>query len=241
MLMDALLTLAVAGGNTDVAVVDMAWETPSNKEMKKLKVGDARRVMAIDPGTPGDKAGIHSGDILTAMEGVPYHQNIYGEMAAKCLKAHPEGCTVHIDALRDGAPIKFEVEIKPAFTQEAAQRLLINAAALAARPVASPQAAAPAEAPPASIKLGIRAHNASDEDAHAAKLPETYGVLVESVDKGGLAESMKIQAGDIIVELNGARVSGMQEFKQKLQSGAVTTITVWRAGAAIKLAVPESL
>jgi S1-C subfamily serine protease len=52
---------------------------------------------------------------------------------------------------------------------------------------------------------------------------------------------MKIQAGDIIVELNGARVSGMQEFKQKLQSGAVTTITVWRAGAAIKLAVPESL
>jgi hypothetical protein len=240
MLMDALLTLTVAGGNTDVAVIDMAWENLSPKELKKLKLDDARRVMAIDPGTPADKAGIHPGDIITAMEGVPYHTIIYGEMAAKCLKAHPEGCTVHIDALRDGAPMKFEVEIKPAFTPEAAERLRINAAALAAHPSPPPSAASAAPAP-TGIKLGVHARNVNDDDAHAAKLAETRGVLIESVDKGSLAETMKIAVGDIVVEMNGTKIAGMDDFKKLLQAGSVTTITVWRAGAAIKLEVPESL
>jgi hypothetical protein len=238
MLMDALLTLTVAGGNTNVSVVDMAWENLSPKELKKLKLNDARRVMAIDPGTPADKAGIHPGDIITAMEGVPYHTIIYGEMAAKCLKAHPEGCTVHIDALRDGAPMKFEVEVKPPFTAEAAERLRINAAALAAHPTAPQAAPAPA---PTGIKLGVRARSVNDDDAHAAKLAETHGVLIEEIAKGSLAETMKIEAGDIVVEMNGAKVAGMDDFKKLLQAGSVTTITVWRAGAAVKLEVPESL
>jgi hypothetical protein len=240
MLMDALLTLAVAAGNTDVAVIDMAWDGVSAKEMKKLKLSDARQVKFADANTPCGAAGIQPGDILTAMEGTPYHQNIYGEMAAKCLKAHPEGCTVHMDALRNGAPIQFAVQVKPAFTPEAAQKLQASAAALAAQNNGAPSAAAAAPAP-SGIKLGIQAHNVNDDDAHAAKLPETHGVLVETVEKGGLAETMKMQAGDIVVEMNGAKVSGMDDFRKMLQAGSVTTITVWRAGATVKLEVPESL
>ena len=123
MLMDALLTLAVAAGNNTIVVADMAWDTPSAHELKKLKLSDARQVKFVDANTPGAAAGIQPGDILAGMDGVPYHQNIYGEMAAKCLKAHPEGCTVHVSLLRNGAPMTVELPVKPAFTQEAAQRL----------------------------------------------------------------------------------------------------------------------
>ncbi len=245
MLMDALLTLIVASGNTDVAVIDMAWDSPPQKELKKLKLSDARQIKFVDANTPGDQAGIRPGDILTAMEGVPYHQNIYGEMAAKCLKTHPEGCTVHIDAFRDGAPIKFEVQVKPAFTPEQAQKLAANAAALAAQangaPQAAPAAPAAAPAPASGVKLGIRARNLNDDDARTAKLPDTHGVFVDAVDKGGLADTMKMQPGDVIIEIGGTKVTGLDDFKKLLQSGSVTTITVWRAGAAVKLQVPESL
>ena len=108
--------------------------------------------------------------------------------------------------------------------------------------MAAPQQAAPAPAAvPTGVKLGIRARNVNDEDTRAAKLPDAHGVLVESVDKGGLAETMKMQEGDIVVEINGQKTGNLEEFKKMLQSGPVTTITVWRAGAAVKLEVPESL
>lgn len=239
MLMDALLTLIVASGNTNVVVADMAWTGLPPKELKKLKLGDARQVEVVQAGSPGDAAGIRAGDILTAMEGVPYHQNIYGEMASRCLKAHPEGCTIHIDGLRNGAPIKFELAVKPAFTPEAAHKLQAGAAALAEQGNGASQAAS--GAPVGGVKLGIRARNLTDEDARAAKLGQTHGVLVESVEQGSLAETMKMQPGDIVVEMNGIQVSSLDDFRKMLQAGAVTSITVWRAAAAVQLEVPASL
>jgi hypothetical protein len=241
MLMDALLTLAVAAGNNTIAVADMAWDTPSAHELKKLKLNDARQVKFVDANTPGAAAGIQPSDILTGMEGVPYHQNIYGEMAVKCLKAHPEGCSLQVSLLRNGAPMTVELPVKPAYSAEAAQKLQVLAAALAAHPTAAPQPAVPAAAPPTGIKLGIRARNLTDDDARAAKLPDTHGVFVDAVDKGGLADTMKMQSGDIVVEIDGTKVTGLDDFKKLLQAGSVTSITVWRAGAAVKLQVPESL
>lgn len=81
----------------------------------------------------------------------------------------------------------------------------------------------------------------NDEEARAAKLSETRGVLVESVEKDGMAETMKIQPGDIVIEMNGTKIGSLDELKKIMQSGTVTTITVWRSGAAVKLEAAESL
>ena len=174
------------------------------------------------------------------MEGVPYHGDIYGQMAVKCLNAHPEGCTVHMDALRNGAPIKFEVAVKPAFSPAAAQDLQARAAALAAQIDSGHPAPATHTSPPqGGVKLGIRVRAATDEDAHAALLAETRGIFVQSVDAGGLADSIKLQASDILLEIDGVKIVSMDDFRKRLAT-PFSTLTIWRAGASIKLQVPES-
>lgn len=250
MLMDALLTLAVASGNTNVVVLDMTFDSVPAKDLKRLKLSDGRIIQIVDTGSRAEEAGVRAGDILYGVEGKVLDNTtglsgIYQDAAIAGLKAHPEGCTIHVQGLRDGAPITFEMKVKPLFTAEAAQKLQANAAALAAQANGAPPAAAapPAasSAPASGVKLGIQARNVNDEDAHAAKLAETRGVLVGSVDKGGLAETMKVQPGDIITEVNSSKITSLDDLKKMLQSGSVTSITVWRAGTAVKLEVPESL
>ena len=239
MLMDALLTLAVASGNPAVAIADMAWDTPSSHELKKLKLSDARVIKFVDFNTPGFLAGIHPGDILTGMEGIAYHQNIYGEMARRCLMAHPEGCTVPMDALRNGQPIRFEVAVKLPYSAEAARALMASAAALAAQNSA-PAAAVTPPAAPQGVKLGIRARTLTGEDAQAAKLGEVRGIYVQSVDPGGLADAIQLRAGDILLEIDGAKIANMDELRQHLGK-PISTLTIWRAEKSIQLQVPESL
>lgn len=250
MLMDALLTLTVASGNTNVLLLDLVWNNVSAKDLKKLKLSDGRQVRLIFAGSPSESAGIKPGDILYGVGGKTIDSasgftGIYEAAASQCLSAHHEGCTIQIQAMRDGTPITFEENVKPFFAPEAAKALQANAAALAAQPNGAPPAvgAAPASPPAPSTgpKLGIQARNVTDEDAHAAKLAETRGIFVGSVDKGGLAETMRMQMGDIILEINSTKVGGLDDLKKMLQAGAISTVTVWRAGAAVKLEVPESL
>jgi S1-C subfamily serine protease len=56
----------------------------------------------------------------------------------------------------------------------------------------------------------------------------------------GLADTMAIHAGDVILQVNGADVGDRQHFSQLIRSGAVTTIDIWRKGKALKLTVPQS-
>ncbi|MBE11334.1 MAG: hypothetical protein CMM35_13610 [Rhodospirillaceae bacterium] len=78
-------------------------------------------------------------------------------------------------------------------------------------------------------RLGIRG-----SDAPTRLLPPSHnaGVLVESVDFGGPAESGGIKVGDVVVELDGQLVldmGGLVVDARMLQPGATSPIRIWRA------------
>jgi hypothetical protein len=119
VLMNALLTLIVAGGNPDVVALDTPWSSITaqpklaKKLNKKFNLLDAGFVAMVQSGSPSEAAGLRDGDLITAINGAAYRENLYGELAAKCLKAEPEGCILHVGGLRKGKLFTGKIPVKP--------------------------------------------------------------------------------------------------------------------------------
>lgn len=81
----------------------------------------------------------------------------------------------------------------------------------------------------------------ADVDSMAAQyygFPE--GAYVRTVTEGSAAEKADIKVGDIITELDGYAVSGMDELKQELlfhSAGETADIVVWRSGEYLTLSI----
>jgi serine protease Do len=61
--------------------------------------------------------------------------------------------------------------------------------------------------------LGILPNDIDNNMAEALDMDNTEGVLVESVEKDSPAEDGGLEVGDVIVELNGQKVTGAQQFR----------------------------
>jgi Do/DeqQ family serine protease len=64
--------------------------------------------------------------------------------------------------------------------------------------------------------LGIAIQDLTDELAGSFGVGEREGVLVADVMKGGPAESAGLRPGDVIVELNGAKIREVQELQRRV-------------------------
>ncbi len=89
-------------------------------------------------------------------------------------------------------------------------------------------------------KLGVVIQNVNQAFADSFGLPQPEGALVSSVEKGGPAERAGIQAGDVILKLNGTPVNESQELPAEvadLAPGATAKLEVWRQHASREIDV----
>jgi serine protease Do len=89
-------------------------------------------------------------------------------------------------------------------------------------------------------RIGVQIQEVSKESAEAFGLPKAYGALVNSVEKGGPAEKGGVEAGDIIVKVDGREVRSSAELPRiitAIKPGTRVTLTVWRKGAQRDLGV----
>lgn len=126
------------------------------------------------------------------------------------------------------------------------KKQLKDAPALASLPPAAAPpanvATAPAAAPaPSAPKLGIQARALTDGEAQKLAFAQKTGVYVIRVEKDSLAELMQLQSGDVIMEVNGNKVAGVDELRQLLGNGSNVMVKVWRNGTVQQLTVPQSL
>ncbi len=83
-------------------------------------------------------------------------------------------------------------------------------------------------------RIGVQITEVSKETAESFGLPKPSGALVNSVEKGGPADKGGVEAGDIIVKVDGREVKTSSELPRIItvvKPGTKVTLGVWRKGA----------
>jgi serine protease Do len=89
-------------------------------------------------------------------------------------------------------------------------------------------------------KLGVVIQNVTQGLADSFGLPQPEGALVSSVEKGGPAEHAGVQAGDVILKLNGQPLKDSTELPVQIASiapGTSVELEVWRDHASRNVSV----
>ena len=81
--------------------------------------------------------------------------------------------------------------------------------------------------------LGVSLAEVDANRAKELKLKEDYGVEITRVEEGSPAEKAGLKAGDVVLEYNGQRVEGMEQFGRMVREtppGREIKLTVSRDG-----------
>ncbi len=82
--------------------------------------------------------------------------------------------------------------------------------------------------------LGVNLAEINADRARDLKLSQAYGVEITRVEEGSPAEKAGIKAGDVVLEYNGQRVEGMEQFGRMVRetpAGREVKLVVSRGGA----------
>jgi hypothetical protein len=242
-LADVLETLAVAHGADPFVPTGATLSALSKGELKRIPDHLGMNI-SINLRSPEAVAGLQFGDILHTVNGTPCTDaGVYQSATGTAYWHAPDGGVVHLEVLRRNKPLNVDVHypfLGPAFDKDTIARLQRSADEQAQNE--APQAAAgPAPAPSSGVHFGFNIRPVIQDDMAPLALTKAQGFVVVSVENGGLADTMGILAGDVILQLNGADVGNIQQFIQTIRSGAATSFRVWRKGQTVDLSVPQSL
>jgi serine protease Do len=151
-----------------------------------LRLSEAKGALVVTPteDSPGGKAGIKAGDVITAIDGRPIDDS--GALA-KMIASYAPNTTVNVTLYRDGAQQNLPVTLgtMPGAQQQAA--------------VTPPPAAEPTALKDFGLSLGS---------------PGSDGVVISDVDPNGVAADNGLQPGDVIVAVSNHPVATPQEVEK---------------------------
>jgi serine protease Do len=203
----------IKNGHVDHGYIGITIEnvTPSNAKFFGVQKAAGAVVADVSPDSPGSKAGLKSGDVITELNGQPVRDA--GELQMKTSETQP-GTTIHLTVARDGKTQNIPVTLQAmpnSKTQEIAQngngkgRWGMGLADLTA-----------------DVRQQI--------DAPAS----VHGAVVEQVRPGSPADDAGIQRGDVIVSIDRKPTPNASDVAQQLSSipqGQDALVLIWTNGA----------
>ena len=167
--------------------------------------------------TPAARAGLRSGDVITAFDGKPVRSS---RQLTDAVAATPVGKTVRVDFIRGRQQQSVTVDV--------AQRPdNVNARNNEPPPQLRP------DVEPKSTSLGVSVQPITPEIADRMNLKEPTGVLVRSVDPGSPASAAGLRHGDVIHRVGNKEIKGVEDLSEavkSLTSGEEVAIQVERNG-----------
>jgi serine protease Do len=174
-------------------------------------------VADVASGSPADKAGLKSSDVIVDYNGVAVGRS---EDLPRAVAETPVGRVVPITVLREGKP--FTVQVRVA-------RLADGSSAAAALGGGEQKGT-----------LGVSVQMVTPQLARELGLDESHGLLVREVRDDSAADKAGLRAGDIIVGIDRHTVHSVNEMKDLLRkhaAGTPTLFLVHRDGATIYIPV----
>ena len=185
----------VKRGWLGVTIQDIDENTAKALGMENTK---GSLVTSVIEGEPAAKAGIKTGDVITAVGGEPVDDS---NQLLRRVAALKPGETASLSVLRKGATQTMSVTLG----QRDAKKLAQNAPG-------GPDAEDEASDTAASV-IGLSVRAVTGQEAKALGMDKPLGVLVTEVADGSGAEQADVRPGDVIVEVNQRPVNSPDDFK----------------------------
>ncbi len=194
---------------------------PDIAQSMGLKSTEGALVTKVEPGSPAAGAGVHTGDVITKLDGNPI--TTVRELSQKVADIDP-GAKTMVTVIRDGKEQTLDVAIGKMPSEE---KVADNGGGQAEQP-----------------HLGLSlAPLSPDERSQLGLQDEKRGVLVQSVVPNSPAESKGLQAGDVILRVGDRDVGSPQQAVEDIQGAhkdgrQSVLLLVWRDGSQLFMAVP---
>ncbi len=174
-------------------------------------------VSNVFPGSPADKGGLKSGDVIRAFNG----KDIIESRELPALVAHePVGKQATMRVLRDGKEIDLTMTLGEMEKGEKQADAALSKGE--------------------GVEMGLSCRDLTSEEMLAAGVtPDQRGVLVVGVEPGSAADIGGVIRGDVILSVNDKKVSGTAEFaaqSKKIPAGGIVKLFIKREDATIFLA-----
>lgn len=159
-----------------------------------LRLPEAKGVLVADvyKGDPADKAGIQTGDVITAVNGHPVPD---ASALARAVAAIAPGETARLTVLRNGKSHTYDVILSD--RSQHTEQLLDNDEA------SSPQS---------DSDLGLTVRMLRQDEAKALGLDATYGMLITRVTPDSPAGRSGLMRGDVMLEIDRDRIHSPKDF-----------------------------
>ena len=162
--------------------------------LKELGASYGIVLQRVEPGSPAEKAGLQSGDVITSVNGKPVHT---GNDLVSPIAQTPVGSSVHVTYERD------KKERETSITVADRTKLFPDRTANGSNNDSGPT---PAE-------FGLRLEDLGTDRARRAGYENMKGALVTQVDPASFAEDTGFARGDVITEVNHAPVNSVAEYR----------------------------
>ena len=170
-------------------------------------------VSGVERGSPAAEAGIEPGDVITGLDGIAIDHS--GELPARVSRLKP-GTATTLEVWRDRS--RRVVQVKVGAIEEPAPRVSQNGKA------------------PAAGKLGLAVRELTAEERKARRVGG--GLWVMQV--AGPAAEAGLEPGDIILGINGRRVTAASQLNQAAAGGSTLALLVMRGTEQLFVAIRPS-
>lgn len=185
--------------------------TPEEAKFFDVTSATGAVVSQVEPDSPGAKAGLKVGDVITGLNGKTV--NDAGELQVQVGQTAP-GTTIHLDVMRNGKSMQIPVTLE----------------AMGARDNSNESASAQNGKP----RWGIGLEDLSPQVREQVQAPsDVHGAVVERVVPGSSADVAGLQRGDIITEVNRHPVHSAADVQRELANipkGQDALLLVWSNG-----------
>ncbi|HVN22175.1 MAG TPA: Do family serine endopeptidase [Dongiaceae bacterium] len=199
----------VSHGHIGIGIADV---TPENAKFFGDSTAMGGVVTQVEPDSPGAKAGLQVGDVITAIDGQKV--NDAGELQVIVSQKQP-GTKIDLAVLRDGKTMTIPLTLE----------------ALGSHNGEGNSAASEGTG---KMRWGLGLANLTPEMRDQLQLPrDVHGAVIEQVQPGSSADNAGLQQGDVILEVNRHKVQSASDVQQelsKVSKGQDALLLVWSNG-----------
>ena len=189
--------------------VQISDVTPDNAKFFDMKKAEGAVISEVQPDAPGAKAGLRTGDVITALDGKPVTDA--GQLQMLVGQKRP-GDTIHLEVVRDSKTTSIPVRLEVLGGDKGTD-------------LASGEHKGRWGLKLAELTPDVRNELQTQESVH--------GAIVEEVQPGSPADNAGLQRGDVIMEVNRHAVKSADDVAQALsdvKSGQDALVLVWSNG-----------